>query len=155
VLVALLMAGFSWRLLRFGWSFSTGLIRNAPDLAREGRVFAFSGSGLALPVRTAGWLVMEHGAVAFKYRRAFVLPRTVPLTTTLRVERGVLHPVLLDERGRLAFRLTPRVRGREEDIARLLGGLRVEDMPVLRGLRGVGAWLKGVLVGDAATGLDG
>lgn len=153
VLVALLMAGFSWRLLRFGWSFSTGLLRSPADLST--RVFAFSGSALPLPVRTAGWLVLENGTVLFKYRRAFVWPRVVTVATKLRVERGLLHPVLLDAQGRLAFRLTPRVRGREEEIATLLGGLVVEDLPVMRGLRGVGAWIKSALSGDVSTGLDG
>lgn len=154
VLVAVLLAGFSWRLLRFGWSFSMGLIGSPQDFARERRVFAFSGSGLSIPVRTSGWLALENGVVVFKYRRAFVWPRVVPLTATLRVERGLLHPVLLDEQGRLAFRLTPRVRGKEEDVARLLGGLPVEDLPVLRGLRGIGAWIESVLLGDVAAGLD-
>jgi hypothetical protein len=138
--------------MRFGWSFSTGLLRGAPDLSR--RVLAFSGGGVPLPVRTVGWLSLENGVVLFKYRRGFILPRVVTLSPALRVERGLLHPVLLDEQGRLAFRLTPRVRGQEAEVAALLGGLGVEDLPVMRGLRGVGAWLKSVLGGDVSAGLD-
>lgn len=155
VLLALLTAGFSWRLLRFGWSFSTGLLRSPADVVAAGRVFAFSGAGVALPVRTAGWLSLEGDAVVFRYRRFFVLPRAVTVHSALRVERGLLHPVLLDEQGRLAFRLTPRVRGEEAQVAKVLGGLRVEDLPVLRGLRSVGAWLRGALDGDVSTQLDG
>jgi hypothetical protein len=154
VLAAILLAGFSWRLLRFGWSFSTGLLRRPADVAREGRVFAFSGSGLGLPVRTSGWLSLEEGVVVFRYRRGFVLPRTVRLTSRLRVERGLLHPVVLDDRGRLAFRLTPRVRGEEEQVAKVLGGLEVEDLAVVRGLQGVVAWIEGALTGEVTTQLD-
>ena len=154
VVLAVLCAGFSYRLMRFGWSFVVGLFRAPVDVASAGRVFVYSGPALPLPVRTNGWLAMREGQLVFRYRRAFVLPREVPVPGALRIERGVLHPVVLDERGRLAFRLTPRARGREADVARVLGGLPIDDLPLLRGLKGLGAWLRGALSGDFGADLD-
>ncbi|MFZ5439230.1 MAG: hypothetical protein ACOZQL_04435 [Myxococcota bacterium] len=155
VLVAVLMAGFSWRLLRFGWSFSTGLLRSPARPEHDRRLFAFSGPALPLPVRTAGWLSLEGEHIVFRYRRLFVLPRQLVVASGLRVERGLLHPAVLAADGRLAFRLTPRLRGQEEVIARMLGSLPVEELAVLRGLKGIGAWLRGALAGDVGTQLDG
>lgn len=154
VVLAVLSAGFSYRLMRFGWSFVVGLLRSPADVGGEGRVFVYSGPALALPVRTNGWLALREGQLVFRYRRAFVLPRELVVTRVLRVERGVLHPVLLDEKGVLAFRLTPRARGLEDEVSRVLGGLKVEDAPMVRGLKGLGAWLRGALSGDFGADLD-
>jgi hypothetical protein len=152
-LVALLTAGSSYRLMRFGASFVLGLLGGARR--PQGRVFAFSAPSLGLPVRTAGWLSLRGAELVFRYRRAFVLPRTVVVTRgPLRVERGLLHPVLLDARGAMAFRLTPRVRGHEAEVAQVLGGLQVEQAPAVRGLQGLGRWLKSALVGDAEAQLE-
>lgn len=153
VLLALLTAGYSYRWMRFGWSFATGLVRSRIDPAKDGGVFAFSGAGLALPVRTTGWLRREAGGLVFHYRRAFVMPRRVAVTATLRVERGLLHPVLLDEFGRVAFRLTPRGRSKEVDIANALGGLAVEDLAAVRGLQGLRAWFRAVFSDDVQAPL--
>ncbi|MGV3625894.1 MAG: hypothetical protein ACO1OB_34105 [Archangium sp.] len=142
VVLAVLTAGYSYRWMRFGWSFATGFVRERISPTRESGVFAFSGAGIAIPVRTSGWLKHEVDGVYFHYRRAFVLPRKVIVKATLRIERGLLHPVLLDEFGRVAFRLTPRGRGKEADIANALGGLAVEDMAIARGLQGMRAWLS-------------
>lgn len=155
VLFALLTAGYSYRWMRFGWSFATGFVRSRIAPTLEGGVFAFAGAGLGLPVRTTGWLRREAGGLVFHYRRAFVMPRRVAVTATLRVERGLLHPVLLDEFGRVAFRLAPRGRGKEVEIANALGGLLVEDMAAVRGLRGLRAWFSAVFADDVQAPLGG
>ncbi len=153
VLFAILTAGYSYRWMRFGWSFATGFVRARIEPTRQHGVFAFAGAGLGIPVRTTGWLRLEDGGLVFHYRRAFVLSRRVSVSATLRVERGLLHPVLLDELGRVAFRLTPRGRGKEVDVARALGGLLVEDVAAVRGLRGLRAWFSAVLADDVQAPL--
>ncbi len=154
VVLALLTSGFSFRLMRFGWSFAVGLLGRPHDVAREQRVFGFTGPGLGVPIRTAGWLALENGATVFRFRRAFVLPRRLTLAGPFRLERGVLHPVILDAQGRLAFRLTPAVRGQAAAVAKVLGGLSIEELPVLTGLASLGAWLRGALSGELSTDLD-
>jgi hypothetical protein len=154
VVLAVLTAGFSFRLMRFGWSFVVGLLGRPHDVSRERRVFAFTGPALAMPVRTAGWLSLENGEPVFRFRRGFVLPRVLRLEGPLRLERGVLHPVLLDVQGRLIFRLTPAVRGQEPAVASVLGDLPIEEQPVLKGLASFGAWLRGALSGELSTDLD-
>lgn len=155
VLFAVLTAGYSYRWMRFGWSFVTGFVRSRISPTRETGVFAFAGSGLGLPVRTTGWLHHASDGLFFHYRRAFVLPRRVQITSTLRIERGLLHPVLLDEFGRVAFRLTPRGRGKEIDIANALGGLAVEDMAVMRGLKGLRSWFRAIFADDVQAPIGG
>jgi hypothetical protein len=154
VVGALLSAGFSYRLMRFGLSFVVGFLRTATDVASHRRFWAFSGPALPLKLRTAGWLEMTGQTLTFRYRRAFVLPRVLELDPSLRIERGVLHPVAVDARGRLAFRLTPLVRGKEDGLARALGGLTVEDQPMVRGLKGLWGWVNGALGGTIETELD-
>lgn len=148
VLFAILTAGYSYRWMRFGWSFAAGFVRSRIAPTRESGVFAFAGAGIGLPVRTTGWLRHEASGLVFHYRRAFVMPRKVVVTATLRIERGLLHPVLLDEFGRVAFRLTPRGRGKEVDIANALGGLAVEDMAAVRGLKGLSSWFRAIFRDD-------
>jgi hypothetical protein len=97
---------------------------------------------------------LREGQLVFRYRRAFILPRELVVPGPLRVERGVLHPVLLDEQGRLAFRLTPRARGLEDEVSRVLGGLKIDDAPMMRGLKGLGVWLREALSGDFGADLD-
>jgi hypothetical protein len=148
VLVALLTAGFSYRLMRFGISFSLGFLKTAPNPQVAGRVFAYSGPRLGLPVRTSGWLIRSGDEIVFRYRRAFVVPRQIAVPASVVLEKGLFHAVVLDSGGGMVARLTPSAQGHEAEVAALFGAAEVREAPARRALASIGAWLTGTVRGE-------
>lgn len=132
ILVAWLIAGWSYRLTMFGsifcWDFFTG--RSGRFTPRENDNKMFSGPGFTdLPVRTRGRLVQRtEGGLEFFYRPWPWLPErraTVPVGAPgLAVGRGLFFSTVMTEESVDIFLLPPRYRGHEETLARayLLGG---------------------------------
>jgi hypothetical protein len=133
ILVAWLVAGWSFRLTVFGtvfsWEFFTGKSgRFAPREA--GGNAMFSGGVLpGVPVRTYGKLERraggaEDGALEFTYRPWLVLaPKTaaVPaeVASRLAIGRGLFFSTVTADTGGTVFVLPPRYRGHEVELARI------------------------------------
>jgi hypothetical protein len=127
ILVAWLVAGWSFRLTVFGtvfsWEFLTGKSgRFRP--AETGGNAMFAGGALAgVPVRTYGRLARrEDGALLFTYRPWLVLaPKTatVPAAARLAVGQGLFFSRVVAEGGGAFFTLPPRYRGHEAELARI------------------------------------
>ncbi len=157
MVAALLVSGWSFRLMRFGVSFSWGMLAKPKSLSGQQRIAAFSGRGLPVPIRTRGQVFREQEQVVFAYRRFFVFLKKVTVPGPLRIERGLIHPVLLSVQGgarRVVCRFTPQFSGQEQSMSDALGANGVDDAPLKRGFRSVAQWFE-----EAATGapdeLDG
>lgn len=146
-LLALAMAGWSFRLMVFGALFSSDLLllRDVPPPARG--PLAFSSAGVrGIPRRTLGRVVHREGGAAFTYRPWLVLPaRRLALARPEAVGRGWFHAVLIGPGGELAARLPPRYRRRTAEVAAALG-VPVVDASPARSLRAALAWLRGEVV---------
>jgi hypothetical protein len=155
ILVAYLIAGWSFRLTIFGtvfsWEFLTRRKSRFTPVDRENKVF--SSTQLVkqgVPMRTYGRLVNEpeNGRITFAYKPWMVLPEKT-ITVALQapsVGKGLFFSTIRDAE-RTAFVLPPRYRGHEEamvHIYRLEGG--VQDAGLLK------AWgtLRELFGGSAA-----
>jgi hypothetical protein len=145
VLVALLVAGWSFRLTVLGTVFSTDflLARRVPPGPHGVRAFA----GAALPGvrrRTYGRIERAEGRLVFTYRPWLLLRRrAVPIPGRLGVAEGLVSPVLTGDAGRYGFnvaRFPPRYRGRAAELADALGAVPAQTAPVARGAV---EWLRG------------
>jgi hypothetical protein len=163
ILVCWVLAGWSFRLLVFGWMTGWDLI------ARKHRRFAprVEGNEVFLarrlddaPIRSYGHLSPPdaRGHRVFEYRPWLVLPkRTLVLPEgDYLVGRGFLYPEVFtvdpeSRQTRTALLLPPRYRGHEEAMAKLCAFKGVRDIGLLRGMRGAWRWLK-ELFGWATTG---
>lgn len=163
ILVCWALAGWSFRLLIFGWMTGWDLI------ARKHRRFTPQGdsNGVFLarrlddaPIRTYGRLHAPdaRGHRVFEYRPWLVLPkRTLVLPEgDYIVGRGFLYPEVFtvdpeSQQTRTALLLPPRFRGHEETMAKLCAFKEVRDIGLLRGMRGAWRWLK-ELFGWATAG---
>ena len=163
ILVCWMLAGWSFRLLVFGWMTGWDLI------ARKHRRFAPRGesNGVFLarrlddaPIRTYGHLRSPdaHGRRVFEYRPWLILPKhTLVLPEgDYVVGRGFLYPEVFtvdpgSQQTRTALLLPPRFRGHEESMARLCAFKEVRDIGLLRGMHGAWRWLK-ELFGRATAG---
>lgn len=150
------LAGRCFRLLVFGWVFSTDvlLLRWRRQKAAGPSVRAFAAEVEGVPRRTLGTLTRTGGgAVDFTYRPWLVLPqrtvRVAPSVVGLEVEKGLLSPevvrVAAPGQVRSLVRLPPRYRTREAAVANAFGVPPVREAAVVRGIRGVWRWLKGQL----------
>jgi hypothetical protein len=164
ILLAFLVAGWSFRLMVFGLVWSADVItgrdeapglpgladvaaRGPADLAARGAVaFATDGAD-GVPARTLGRVTWSDGRAVFRYRPWLLLPRrTVILPHADGVGRGLTGPVLLAREGHHAgvlVRFPPRYRGRVTELAAAMGGQPVVDLPLLRSLQAAWRWLWG------------
>lgn len=144
IIVALLLAGWAFRLTVFGtvfsWDFLTfRTFRNSVE-PRSNR--AFAGRKLpSVPNRSLGRLeIAEDGAVVFRWRPWLVLPaRTVALPTgDTVVGKGLFHPILTRVEGALEkpshlISFPPRHRGHEEELMRVYRAREVREVGLMRG----------------------
>ncbi|MFM1769995.1 MAG: hypothetical protein RJA22_2524 [Verrucomicrobiota bacterium] len=154
ILVAILLAGWSMRLIVFGtvfaWDFAS-LRRHRTTPVREhqaSRVFTARRIG-SLPVRTCGRLrrddegrlVLEHRPWLVGARRAVVLP-----VGEYWVSRGLVYPEIVHRHEgliRTLMYVPPRFAGHEDELARAHGLAGVQDSGTLRGMKALWNWLRG------------
>ncbi len=159
ILIAYLIAGWSFRLSHFGlvftWDFFTfRSSRFTPDKAVNK---LFLGRKITkVPARTYGKLSRdEKGGLVLKYRPWLVLPeRTLVLPDgKYFVGRGAFFSEIQELKAdatKTALLLPPRYRGHEEELARIYGLTGVSDI----GLRAAMNWIKeacGIKAESAAT----
>jgi hypothetical protein len=157
VTVALLVAGWSFRLFVFGTVFGRDLLfAHAPAAASP--LVGFAGGALAgVPIRSYGRV--EGDALAgwrFVWRPWLVLPlRAAPLPTKLAIRRGFLSPTLFLAgvvREPVAVRFPPRFKGSEEALARRLDVADVREGRIVRGVKAAWAWLRSLVFGREGAG---
>jgi hypothetical protein len=146
-LLALLLAGWSFRWMVFGAVFATDLLLGRDRSPGRGGALAFSGKALGgVARRTLGRVVREGATTAFVYRPWLVLPRRrLPLGALQAVGEGFFHAVLLGGGGRVA-RFAPRHRRRAGELGAQLG-LPVVDARPGAGLQGALAALRSDVAG--------
>ena len=157
--VALLVAGWSFRLCVFGTVFGRDLLFGGGEGAEE-RLSAFAGSGLpGVPVRSYGRLEGEPGAWRFTWRPWLVLPRrTVAIAGQFALRRGFLSPVLFQPgvvREPSLARFPPRFKGAEDRLAARLGATEIRDGRIVRGVKAAWAWVKALVRGDESGASSG
>jgi len=157
ILIALLLAGWSFRLTLFGTLMGSDFLRNkratVDDL--EHGVTGFLARRMdGVPVRTLVKLHQDdaglpmlgfHPWLVLPERRIHLQPEDLVLC------KGLLHPTLAhrDKNAESATRssliLLPRYRRLEETIASRYGCQEVMDSTLLRGLKAMRQWLVGML----------
>lgn len=152
IVVAVLIAGWSFRLMVFGWVFATDTVffRSRWTSPSAQALWCFTTSSFTrVPPRTYGRIFRVEGQLRFDYRPWMALPRrSVELgpEASFVVERGLASPVLLQESvvgdSSDVLRFPPRFRPHAQRLSALLGGLRVRDAAVVRGLRAAIAWVQ-------------
>jgi hypothetical protein len=147
VLVALAVAGWSFRLMVLGSVFSWDFLLGRSHAPSAGGVRAFSGAALpGVRRRTYGRVARVEGRLEFAWRPWLLLRRRrVPIDVRVAIAEGLVSPVVTREgAGALTVaRLPPRYRGRAEEIARALGDLPLREPGIVRGARDALAWLRG------------
>ncbi len=148
ILVALLLAGWTFRLCVFGAVMSADFLRCHRVVPAAGEpIAAFATNLPGVPRRSYGRVELAAGGAAFSWRPWLVLGRRgVPLPGPGALGVGLVSPVLLagPANGSLELaRLPPRYRGAEIAAARALGGLPVVDVPLVRGLKAAWARMRG------------
>ena len=152
IFISYLIAGWSFRLSHFGWSFIWEFVTRAknrfiPD-PKENRLFLGRKTG-KVPTRTYGTLRRnEKDELVFNYHPWLVLPRRTLLLPPGNYEsgRGVFYSEILRVEGRsakTAFLLPPRYRGHEEDITGIYHFTGTRDI----GLRAAWTWFKNLFTG--------
>jgi hypothetical protein len=155
VVLALLLAGWAFRLTVFGTVFSWDFItlrgmrsRGVSVDPRSNR--AFAGKRLAgVPNRTLGNLnVADDGSIVFRFRpwlvgKAKEIP--VPTENTI-LGKGMLHPVITQvetamDKPKHLITFPPRFRGREEGLQAVYRISQIREVGLLRGWR----WLMETL----------
>ncbi len=150
--VALLVAGWSFRLFVFGSVFGRDLLFPR-TMTNAAPLVGFAGGGLAgVPVRSYGCLEGDTAAWRFSWRPWLLLPRrAVQIPKPLALRRGLLSPTLFQPGVLLEsalVRFPPRFKGREEELAARLGVGAVHDGRIVRGLKAAWAWLKALVSGS-------
>ncbi len=152
ILFAFYVTGFCLRLGTYGsvlaWDFIFN--RGKGQVQGETGLLAFSGPDFSnLPSRTMGRLKKnENGTHEFSYRPWLIFSRTsvTDNLSSCHVLRGVLFPSLEQvhvlyqdeietENKQNLFHLSPRYRGKEEEINQLLNLSGVEDCGILKGFK--------------------
>jgi hypothetical protein len=166
LLVCALFFGWSMRLGIMGSVFVRDIVfrrwRRVPDPVSGFKAFAMAGLS-GVPRRTYGRIVRADGARTFRCRWFFIGPmREVPVPAgALTVERGLFFgPELLlrrspEDRMVSVAWCAPALRYHEDLIAAELGATEVRDCAILRGMRGLWAWIRGVFRGKASGEMDG
>lgn len=154
IAVALLVAGWSFRLTIFGTLMGRDFLLNkraAKEDAEAGVKGFLQRRHAGVPARTYGRLERTaENTASFVFRPWLVLPeRRVEIPATGRVLcKGLLHPGIAhleEEKRRGTLILLPRYRGVEEHIAARYGCQEVVDSALLRGFKAVRHWLVEML----------
>jgi hypothetical protein len=155
LVVAYLVAGWSFRLTVFGtmfcWEFVTGAKNKFTPAENDNRLFSSSALP-GVPTRTYGRLVLRTaGGLEFYYRPWLVFAERsakIPLASRqLAVGRGLFFSTIDNESGDALFVLPPRYRGHEDVLARAYQFSGVREA----GLRKAWSALKGLFGGKAAA----
>jgi hypothetical protein len=152
ILVGLLLAGWSYRLMIFGTLMGWDVLRNhraaEQDLEQGVRGF-FARRSYGVPVRSLGRMVTTVRGACFVYRPWLLLPeRRIKLNSeALVLCRGLLHPSVAhwpdqEEKPHPILILLPRYRRLEAPIATRYGCRDIVDSPLLRGLKALRQWLS-------------
>lgn len=154
--IALLVAGWSFRLLVFGTVLGRDLL--FPRAARgEPKLAGFAGGALAgVPLRSYGRVEGSPAGWRFVWRPWLVLPaRTATLPPKLAIRCGFLSPTLFSPgvlREAVVVRFPPRFKGAEEYLAERLGVADVRDGRVVRGVKAAWTWLRALVLGRESAG---
>ncbi|MBX9602904.1 MAG: hypothetical protein K2X35_18010 [Bryobacteraceae bacterium] len=146
IVIALLLAGWAYRLMVFGTVVSWDILkllsgeRETPRAA--GSIRAFTERRIhGLPKRTYGQLKRGADGIEFRYRRFFLLREsrmTLP-KADYEVGRGLVHAYLIEAqpegRHRTLFRLAPRYGPGDEALREFFGVARVRDIRWGAGVR--------------------
>ncbi|MSU62611.1 MAG: hypothetical protein EXS31_09465 [Pedosphaera sp.] len=153
VIVAYMLAGWSFRLMTFGqvylWDLFTFHSRRFVPRENGNRMFT-STAIQGAPIRSCGKLIHEaEGKRRFEYRPWLVLPKKsfeLP-KDELAVGRGLFMSEIVrvvDAETQPLFALPPRYRGHEQELARVYRISKVRDLGLLKGIKAGWAWLKGL-----------
>ncbi len=151
ILAALWIAGWSFRLMVFGFVFSSDvlLFRSGRQTIVAGRIEAFVAGLEGVAARTFGYVTSGAEGLEFVYRPWLVFKRRsvrLPAKAELAIEKGLISPVLLrvgaGEKPSTLVRFPPRYRPHGAAIAVALGPLQLRDAPVVRGFQAAKAWIK-------------
>lgn len=165
LLLACLIAGWSFRLTVFGSVFSWDLLtfrRKRIDTASES-VWAFSAGRIGkIPVRTYGKLNCDlSGRLHFHYRPLLVFPwRSVRLPIgDYGLRKGAISPMVVwrvqgQQKHRSVLRLPPRYQSHEKQVASTLWIHDVQDGSIVKGFKAAIAWMKEI-VGTISSKADG
>lgn len=157
IVLGYFIAGWSFRLLIMGtnfiWDYLT--FRRFRFLPRSNANWMFTaGKWGGMPVRTMGRLCRDaRGQLQFEYRPWLLLPKKVVSLPQgpWWVGRGLFYPeILVGREGpelQPLFTLPPRYRTHEEDVCRVYQMQGVCDIGLLRGFKGLWAWLRGLAGG--------
>ncbi len=157
VIVCLFLAGWAFRWMMFGTIFGWDVILG--KRVEEGQIGDAAAGFLArktddVPARTFGQVKPAGNADewVFEYRPWMLLPgrRVRVKKGSAVVGRGLFNPGLVeggdDEKpGRAIVVLPPRYRGREEELARLVGAGGVVDGRLVRGFKAAKHWVMDVI----------
>ncbi len=123
ILIAVLVAGWSFRLTVFGtifsWDFFT--LRRSRYKMKENDNKMFAGGNLPeVPVRTYGKLRQTESGVTFTYKPWMVMPEKTTLVPRdgLAVGKGLFLSTVQSGEENTFFILPPRYRGHEEELAK-------------------------------------
>lgn len=154
IVAAYFLAGWAMRLSVFGsvyiWDFLTLRRRRFTPSPQANWMF-LSRAVDSAPIRTYGQLSREpEGRLVFAYRPWLLLPRrtlTLP-PGNYTVGRGLFYPEILsleaERKTRTIFILPPRYRTHEDEIKECCRFSEVRDVGLLRGLKAIWAWTKGL-----------
>ncbi len=151
VVVAYLIAGWSFRLTTFGtvyiWDFITLRRRRFQPGAETNWMFTARPIEGA-PIRTYGRLAhRQPNTVSFEYRPWLVFPKrsfTLPPGKYV-VGRGLFYPEIAveeEDKLRTLFVMPPRFCSHEEAVARAYGFAGVRDIGLKRGLEAIKSWFR-------------
>jgi hypothetical protein len=155
VLLAMLVAGWSFRLMIFGAVFTADFMTfrwRRQKLGLAG-IEVFRDSGLpTVPVRTWGRLHAEAGVVVFKWRPFLLLgTRQVRIEGPLFIGRGLLSPLLMSgasatagEQSAIA-RFPPRFRGHGPALVTALSVSGEQDVGLQKGVKAAMGWIRSQL----------
>jgi hypothetical protein len=153
IVISYFIAGWSLRMsvlgTVFAWDMVTFRHRRFKPGPMANRVFT-ARKIEKVPVRTFGRLSRnEDGRLVLCYRPWLILPQrnlTLPAGDYF-VGRGLFYPEIRCRRGEellTQVTLPPRYRTHEEEITRLFQLAPVQDLGLLRGLKGLARWFKGI-----------
>ena len=159
IVLAYLIAGWSFRLMVYGSVFSWEILSGKDGSAdpAAGKIAVFTQRGLkGVPVRSFGRLETNGARWFFSWRPWLILPRrTLPLPAgEAAVLKGVISPLLVRQgalRAQTLARFPPRYRGREVELAKRLDVREVLDGRIVRGLKAAWKWLRETVFGGSAN----
>jgi hypothetical protein len=166
ILIGMLMAGWSLRLMIFGMLMGRDLIldtRADKTEVQTGAKAFLARRTAGVPVRTRGVVVLDQlGRPRFEWRSWFLGPkRSLPLEeSSLVMCKGIVNPCIAqradgNSRPRSLLVLRPRYRGIEEALAAHLGCREVMDNALVRGFRAAKQWFADVFNVDRLVVVNG